>query len=266
MMETCMPGYDLITVGTGNVDKTGFFCYMSKRKEPGYMQKRAWLEERFAEGLTIKIIHEHGGRDTAFIEYIPGEYAWRAVYAPDYLVIHCLWVVGKGKGKGYGTALLDACLEDTRLRDKAGVVMVTSDHTWLAGSQVFIQNGFMEVGQAPPCFHLLVKNVRPGMVPSFPVDWVERQRAFGEGMTVVRTNQCPYNENAARGVVQLAGQRGIPARVVELTSAGEVQERAPCAYGTFAVVYDGRLFSYTYMCDADFVKNMTLWEAENGNA
>jgi hypothetical protein len=63
--------FEIKTVDAGNVDETGFFCYMSKRREPGYKQKRDWLEVRFAEGLKIKIIHETGGRDTAFIEYIP---------------------------------------------------------------------------------------------------------------------------------------------------------------------------------------------------
>ncbi len=45
------------------MDEAGFFCYMSKRKEPGYKQKRDWLEERFAEGMKIKGLDEMGGDD-----------------------------------------------------------------------------------------------------------------------------------------------------------------------------------------------------------
>lgn len=37
--------------------------------------------------------------ERGFIEYLPGEHAWRAVHADGYLFIHCLWVVGKSKGK-----------------------------------------------------------------------------------------------------------------------------------------------------------------------
>jgi len=99
-------GVQIFTIDSSNVEQRGFFCYMSKRKSVGYQQKRGWLEARFAEGLQIKILHETGGRDVAFIEYIPGEHAWRAVQAPGYLVIHCLWVVGRGKRKGYGSRLL----------------------------------------------------------------------------------------------------------------------------------------------------------------
>jgi len=128
--------YEIRTVDGSNIDESGFFCYMSKRKELGYKQKHEWLEARFAEGMKIKILHEHGGRDVAFIEYIPGGYAWRAVNAPGYMVIHCLWVVGKGKGKGYGNRLIKECLDDARAQKMRGVVMVTSDRVWLAGKDI----------------------------------------------------------------------------------------------------------------------------------
>ncbi|UCH59323.1 MAG: hypothetical protein JSV61_14030 [Anaerolineales bacterium] len=52
----------IIDVDASNVDQHGFFCYMSKRKSAGYRQKRDWLEQRFAEGMKIKMIHEEEGR------------------------------------------------------------------------------------------------------------------------------------------------------------------------------------------------------------
>ena len=88
----------IIDVDQQNVTETGFFCKMSQRKSAGYRRKLAWLEARFAEGLRIKLLDlSQGGR--GFIEYIPGEYAWRPVEAAGYLFIHCLWVVGKSKKK-----------------------------------------------------------------------------------------------------------------------------------------------------------------------
>jgi N-acetylglutamate synthase-like GNAT family acetyltransferase len=248
--------YEIIDVSLSNVAKTGFFCYMSKPKAPGYLQKREWLEKRFAEGLKIKILHENGGRDTGFVEYIPGEYAWRAVYAPDMLVIHCLWVVGKGKGKGYGSRLVEACLDDARRQGKQGVVMVSSDRTWLAGKELFLQHGFVQVDQAPPAFQLLVHRFEAGPDPVFPGDWEQRCAAFGPGLTVVRTPQCPYVENGSAGFRELAREKGIPFQVVEFRSAREVQERAPTAYGIFNVIYHGSVFSYTYMTREDFEKRL----------
>jgi GNAT superfamily N-acetyltransferase len=255
--------FEIIDVNASNVDQTGFFCYMSKRKEPGYKQKRAWLEARFDEGLKIKIIHEHGGRDTAFIEYIPGEYAWRAVHAPGYLVIHCLWVVGKGRGKGYGKRLIQECLDDARAQGKHGVAMVTSDRVWLAHKGIFLQEGFAEADQAPPSFQLMVARFGSGPEACFPQNWDSRARDFGAGLTVIRTPQCPYIENGTNDLLSFARERGLPARAVELTSAREVQERSPSAYGVFGAVLDGSLLAYHYLLRRDFEK--LLLEREKGD-
>jgi L-amino acid N-acyltransferase YncA len=249
-------------VDAGNVDESGFFCYMSKRKEPGYKMKRDWLEARFAEGMKIKIIHEDGGRDTAFIEYILGEHAWRAVNAPGYMVIHCLWVVGKGKGRGYGSRLIEECVEDARAQKMKGVAMLTSDHTWLASKDIFENNGFNEVDSASP-FHLMALQFAPASAPSLPQNWDERAQAFGRGLTVVRTAQCPYIENGARDILAFAKEKGMHARSVELKTAQEVQEQSPSAYGVFGTVLDGKLLAYQYLLKKDFEK--LLLERNKGN-
>lgn len=254
--------FDIIDVTPANADKTGFFCYMSKRKEAGYKMKRDWLEARFAEGMKIKILHEDGGRDTAFIEYIPGEYAWRAVNAKGYMVIHCLWVVGKGKGKGYGRRLIEECVQDARAQKMKGVAMLTSDRTWLASKDIFEHNGFTEVDSALP-FHLMALRFGTAPAPSLPRNWDERAQAFGRGLTVIRTAQCPYIENGARDILTFAKEKGIPARSVELKTAQEVQEQSPSAYGVFGTVLDGKLLAYQYLLQKDFEK--LLLERNKGN-
>lgn len=109
---------EIIDVNSENVDKTGLFCFMSKKRSPGYALKLAWLRDRFSEGLRLKMLKlpERG-----FIEYIPGEYAWRAVNAAGYMFIHCLWVVGKSKGKGYSRKLLELCEQDAHESSMNGV-------------------------------------------------------------------------------------------------------------------------------------------------
>ncbi|MBP1464933.1 GNAT family N-acetyltransferase [Candidatus Chloroploca sp. M-50] len=246
--------FEIITVDADNVDQQGFFCYMSKRKAPGYTQKHAWLAARFAEGLTLRMVHEVGGRTVGFIEYIPGEFAWRAVYAPGYLVIHCVWVVGKGKGKGYGAQLLDMCLDDARAQHKHGVVMVASDGVWLAKKEIFLKHGFEQVGQAPPSFRLLVQRIDDGPLPTFPNDWQARQARFGAGLTVVRTPQCPYIEDATNIVLELAAEKGLHAQVVTFQTAQELQQNSPSPYGVFGIVLDGKLLSYHYLQRKDFDK------------
>jgi hypothetical protein len=246
--------YTIYDVNSDNIDKVGFFCYMSKKKEPGYLQKRQWLDSRFNEGMKIKILHENGGRDTGFIEYIPGEFAWRAVHAPNYLVIHCLWVVGRGKDKGFGSELIKSCVEDARLQGKQGVAMVTTNKIWLAKKDIFLKNGFKEVDQAQGVFQLLTIDFGAGGSAKFPVNWEERASKYGDGLTVLRTAQCPYIENGTNDILRFAEARGIASRTVTYHSAGELQENSPTPYGVFGTVLDGKLLAYHYLLEKDFEK------------
>jgi ribosomal protein S18 acetylase RimI-like enzyme len=238
----------IVTVDATNVAQEGFFCYKSKPRSAGYRRKMDWLQERFAEGLRIKILYE-GTRSVGFVEYTPGEFAWRAVQADGYLVIHCLWVVGRGKKKGYGSRLLSECLEDARQAGKHGVVMVSSSQTWLAGSKLFLKNGFEPVGQAPPSFELLVKRFDAAPLPTFPADWDERLGRYGPGLTVVYSDQCPYIEDALHGALAFARDQGVRTGAVKLASSHETQEASPSAYGVFNIVYNGELVTHHFMDD-----------------
>lgn len=238
--------FEIVTVDATNVEAEGFFCYKSKPKSEGYQKKLAWLQQRFAEGMRIKIVYE-GDRSVGFIEYIPGSHTWRVVEAPDYLVVHCLWVVGRGKKKGYGSRLLQACEEDARQRGKLGVVMVSSQGNWLAKDKIFLKNGFEKVDSAPPSFSLLVKRFRPGPAPAFPEDWEQRQARYGAGATIVYADQCPYMPDAVQQAVDAFAERGIAAQVVKLETSEAVRASSPTPYGVFGVVYDGQLLSYHYL-------------------
>lgn len=233
----------IVAVDTSNVAQEGFFCYKSKRESEGYRRKLEWLEGGLAEGMRIKILYE-GKRSVGFIEYAPGEATWRAVNAEGYLVIHCLWVVGKAKGKGYGSLLVGECIADAQAMDMCGVAMVTSSSNWLAGKQVLLKNGFESVDRAPPTFELMVKQSGGAPLPSFPMDWAERCARYGGGMTVVYVPQCPYIVDAIRSVQETAGERNIEVQVVELTTARQAQELAPSPYGVYSVLYGGELLTY----------------------
>ncbi len=246
----------MVTVDAANVAEHGFFCFKSKPKSEGYQRKLAWLEQRFAEGMQLKMIYE-GKRSVGFVEYIPGEYTWRAVSAPNYLAIHCLWVVGKGKGKGYGSRLLDEAIDHAQKTGKQGVTMVTSSGVWLSDKKIFLKNGFEEVDQAPPSFSLLVKRFDDDApLPTFPTNWEERARRFGDGLTILRSPQCPYIPDAVNIIADFFAERGVSTRQIELTSAQEAQELSPSPYGLFGVVYNGQLLSYHYLTRKDLVKLM----------
>jgi GNAT superfamily N-acetyltransferase len=233
----------IVTVSAENLDQEGFFCYNSKRKALGYHRKQEWLRQRFAEGMGIRILYE-GARSVAFIEYTPGEYAWRPANAAGYMFIHCLWTVGRAKRKGYATRLLTGCIEDAREQGMRGVATVTSTRSWLTGPKWFLDQGFESADKAPPTFDLLANRFDDGPSPSFPHNWEERCKGFGDGLTVVRADQCPYIDAATKAVVEAGNDVAVPVKVVELTSAAQVQQLAPSAYGVFGIVYNGELLSY----------------------
>lgn len=243
----------IIDVTKDNVEEVGFFCLMSRRQSEGYQRKLHWLKDRFDEGMRIKLLKlpERG-----FIEYIPGEYAWRAVDATGYMFIHCLWVVGKSKGNGYATLLLNECIEDAKRANKDGVAIVTTPGNWLIGKKLFLQNGFESVEQAPPKFELMVKKFRDVASPRFSGNWDRKMKNCGKGFTIFRSNQCPYLEDAVNYFVDTANELNIPYKVVELTNAKEVRELIPTAYGVFNVVYDGKPFSYHYLLKKDILKRL----------
>ncbi|SDB44292.1 GyrI-like domain-containing protein [Butyrivibrio sp. INlla16] len=64
----------------------------SNNKDVQVSSKKAWLADRFDEGLVFLKSVERG---KCFIEYIPAEHAWNPIEAPGYMYIDCLWVSDK---------------------------------------------------------------------------------------------------------------------------------------------------------------------------
>lgn len=234
------------TIDPSNLDRYGFFCYKSKPKTEGFRQKRQWLAGCLAEGVRLKIINE-GERSAGFIEYATGESTWRVVHAPGYMVIHCVWVVGSGQGKGYGGRLLEQVMDDAERLGMFGVAAVTSASTWLAKKEFFLHHGFQVIDQAPPTFELLVKKFSAASLPAFPQDWQARLQRIPDGLVVYYSGQCPYHAMFVTSLLNAANAMGIPAQSVELKSSWEARSLSPSAYGVFGVVYNGHLLSYRPM-------------------
>jgi GNAT superfamily N-acetyltransferase len=214
---------------------------MSKRKTEGYQRKLAWVKERFAEGMRIKMLQLPL---RGFIEYIPGEFAWRAVDAKGYMFIHCLWVVGQSRRKGLATLLLDECIKDAKKSGMRGVAMVTSERDWLVKKNFLSKQGFESVDQAPPTFELMVKKFDKAPSPTFSGSLRKKTDRYGKGLTVFRSDQCPYIENYVLVTKDKAKKLGIKCRVVELKSSRDVRDLAPSAYGVFNIVYKGKILTY----------------------
>ena len=244
---------NIIDVNLTNVDKLGFFCRMSKMKTAGNQKKLAWLRKRFNEGLKIKMLElpERG-----FIEYIPGEFAWRGVDAKGYMFIHCLWVVGKSKGNDYGELLLKECMTDATKQQMKGIAVLVSDDNWMANKKLFLKNGFETVGEAEPSFQLMVKKFKKVANPTFVNNWDNNLKKYKNGLTILKSDQCPYLDDAVLTIKNYADENKIPLIIIELKTAEDVRLKSPSPHGTFNIVYNGKLLSYYYLLPKDIQKRI----------
>ena len=187
----------------------------------------------------------HGGR--GFIEYIPGDFAWRGIHAPNDMVIHCLWVVGKAKSHGCGKALLQVCIDDAKQNGMHGVAVVTArSQLGLPDTKFFQKHGFKVVDNAPPELELATLKFGNAPDPKFLTDWAARCRDDGTGLKVIYTSQCPFAKGLADNLANLTKREKIPCTIRKLNTLKELRNDAPSAYGTFAMVAGARVLLHLY--------------------
>lgn len=147
-----------------NLDSEHICCAISNKHE-GIALKKAWLEKQLDKGLVFRKLDARG---KVFIEYIPAEYAFAPVEAPNYLYINCFWVSGKFKKQGYGKALLEGCLEDAKRQNKSGVVVLSSKKKkpFLSDPKFLKKYGF-KVCDTALDYELLYYPLKNEQIPAF---------------------------------------------------------------------------------------------------
>jgi len=239
-----MSEIEIIDLTADNMQNYGL-CGIKDIKKEGFKRKAGWLKQRFAEGLRSKVLYAAEKGTVGAIEYIPGKYAWRAIEASGYMVIHCLFnIYKKYQRKGYATLLLEECLKDAKKEKMHGVAVVTRKGPWMAGKELFLKNGFEVVDEAPPDFELLVKKFKKSAPsPKFKGDWEKRLGRYSQGLTIIRSGQCPYLAKWVNEIMKTAEERyGIKARIVELKNYKEAQN-TPTAFAIFSIIYNGKLLT-----------------------
>jgi GNAT superfamily N-acetyltransferase len=232
----------LVDVGVGNFD-TLPCCGIKSAAHRGRQQKYRWLEANAKFGLRARILLGPGGQPSGYIEYVPGEFAWRGVEAGDYMFIHCIWVFSRRhQRKGWGSVMVEACLDDARKAGMSGVAVVVRDGPWLADRRLFLANGFEPVDTAPPDYQLLVRKLnRAAANPAFKKGWDRKVARYGRGLTIIRASQCPHIAKFASEIAETAEEEyHLKPKVVDLGSWREAQN-APTPYAVFALIYNGRL-------------------------
>jgi len=106
------------------------------------------------------------------------------------------------------------------------------------------KKGFVPVDLAEPDFELLVYKFDPAAEnPHFRKTMTQNRERYAEGLTILRSPQCPYSEKNVAAIMETAKKYGLNSRLVELESAEAVQD-APCAFGTFCILYNGEVISH----------------------
>ena len=218
-------------------------CGHKNPSKETYQHKFQWIKKRMSEGLKVKMLNTQDDGIVGYIEYVPGEHAWRAVNSEGYMFIHCIYIQWKRcKGRGFGTLLIKECVKDAKKADMNGVTVVTREGTWMVGKELFLKNGFEEVEKAIPDFSLLVKKFKKSApAPSFKGEWDKKLKKFGRGLTIITSGQCPMNLKMVNDIAEIARDRyGIEPKIVEYRSYRQAQN-APWPFAVSGVLYDGKL-------------------------
>ena len=232
---------EIVDTDYSNVDT----CGLCGANPLGHERKRDWIRRCLPYGLRYRTLREpSSGTRVGMIEYMPGEFAWRAVDAKDYMVIHCLQVPRRYAGQGYGSLLVQACVDDARRHGMAGVPALATRAGWCADDGAYLRNSLEAVDRADPSLELVAKVLRQARPPSLG-DWRRRLEALGAGIYMYVSRQCPFmrGERERRRQAVLRSRYGLEAHIVEVQDHTAAQAN-PCVWGTAGTVCNGVIVNY----------------------
>ena len=239
----------LIEVTPANVEEYGVFCAKNK-KAPGYQEKIDWMRNKLNRGVKLLILANGDGKQLGFVEYTPAESAWRAVEAPNYLFIQCIYVARKmNRDQNLGSLLLSAIESDAQNRGRVGVCVLTSDGPWLANKALFEKNGFQEAASRGR-FELMFKKLDPKAKTPVFIDWADSLKEH-QGWHLLYADQCPWHLKSVTALEDVAREQGVPLQVTRLNDPAKAQQ-GPSGFGTFALVKDGKLLADHYLSATRF--------------
>jgi GNAT superfamily N-acetyltransferase len=241
--------YEIIDVNLKNLDQIGLFCHQSKKKLEGYQSKIEWIKERFSEGLKYKILKVEERNKFAyrgFIEYIPSEFNWRGIKADNFMVIHCIWVIGRHKGKGYASEMIQMAVDDAKALKMNGVVAIAiKKGGWFPRVSLYEKLGFKPVDQFGKKYILYAKILNKSSAPpSFYSISDKIKQSYEKGITVLYTHQCPYYPAVLEDIEQFADNSNEPFRSKHITTAEEASKNIMIPYGPFSILCDGEPIPY----------------------
>ena len=252
---------EFVYINKDNLDKEHICCAITNNKDVQVASKKAWLSDRFEEGLVFLKSAERG---KCFIEYIPAEYAWVPIEAEGYMYIDCLWVSGSLKGHGYSSELLSACIEDSKAKGKKGLCILSAakKRPFLSDPKFLTYKGFKVSDEADNGVRLMYlpfdetgaeePDNPSALLPHFK-DCAKHPHIDDKGYVLYYTNQCPFNAKYVPILEETATANGIAFKAVKLDSR-EAAQNAPTPITNYALFHDGEYITNEQMNDKKFLK------------
>lgn len=249
----------LVTLTGENLEQEHICCAIADKKTAqGVALKKAWLKNRFPDGLVFRKADVRG---KVFIEYLPAENAWCPIEADGYMFINCFWVAGRFQNQGYGTELLQSCLDDSA--GKKGIVIVSSakKKPYLSDKAYLLKKGFEVADTAPPYFELLVKKLQDdAAMPKFKDNVKKTSTTYSRGLTVLYTDQCPFVDYYVHQELASIGKEfNIPIQRIKLESKEQAQQ-SPAVFTTYSAFYNGNFLTHEILTKNKFG---SLWKKIN---
>jgi len=243
---------EYIKVTKENLGKEHICCAISNNNDVQVATKKAWLSERFDDGLVFLKSVERG---KCFIEYIPAENAWIPILADGYIYIDCLWVSGAFKGHGYSSDLLEECIRDSKIKGKKGITILSSvkKRPFLADPKFLAHKGFKVSDEADNGIQLwYLPFAEETDAPKFK-ECAKHPKIDEMGYVLYYTSQCPFNGKYVPVIEALAKEHGVAFKAIHLQRKEDAQN-APTPITTYSLFHDGKYVTNEMMNDKRFLK------------
>jgi len=121
----------------------GISEHMLKEEIDTFGKRRiAWLRNMYKKGSRVKIASIDNNQ-VGFLHIMPIEICPWGPIGRDLMVIPCLTVIGKAKGRGIGRALINSAEEEAKRQGRKGIITIGYYHNhWFMQAPFFEKCGF----------------------------------------------------------------------------------------------------------------------------
>lgn len=242
-----------ITLNNGNINKEHICCAISDKKhQVGVVEKKQWIKNELANGHTFTKLNVNG---KVFIEYTNIEKAWASVIGKNYFYIHCLWVSGSYKNKGYGKALIEKTIEHAKNQNKDGICIISSlkKKPFLSDYKFLKKYNFEIVDQIDD-YLLLAYKITNNNIPQFSYSAKNNNIINEKGLRIYYSPQCPYIINCIKEVEAFCKNNNIKLNLIKITTLEEAKN-VPSVFNNYSVFLNGEFVS-VHLLNENYLKKL----------